>query len=60
VSDSQLPAVHGTAISYICLRKHAKKGGYVQASCQDGKITFAGDGFSPCFKMGEEVQFIYS
>ena len=53
VSDSQIPAEHGTEIIYSCSQKHAKKGGTVEAACHDGKITFeAGHEPTPCFRTG--------
>ena len=48
---SSLPAHHGTIISYRCSRKHAKKGGNVNVTCQNGKISFLSQP-APCYKTG--------
>ena len=51
--NSQLPAKHGTVITYHCARKHAKKGGADNLlKCQDGTISFL-MGSTPCFQIGK-------
>ena len=53
VEDSELPAEHGSEVSYRCKRKHVNVGQNVRAFCRDGNITFSGgDSSSPCFKTG--------
>ena len=48
---SKLPVHHGTTVAYRCSRKHSYKRGHVNATCQDGTISFTGQQ-SPCFKIG--------
>ena len=49
---SQLPAKSGTKIQYHCSLKYVRKGGNVNAICNDGEITFPSfsDGPTPCFR----------
>ena len=56
VTPPQLPTTHGTTITYRCERKHATRGGEVEATCQNGNIVFKDlpDGKTPCFKTGAE------
>ena len=49
---SQLPVHHEETVDYHCSRNHDKKG-HVDATCQDGTISFQ-DQPTPCFKMGTE------
>ena len=58
MTDSQLPAEHGTSIIYRCSPKHAKRGGNVDLVCEDGKITFT-SGATPCFKIGTVLNLVY-
>ena len=56
--NSQLPAEHGTVITYYCARKHAKKGGAENLlKCQDGTISFT-EGSTPCFKIGKSLNIL--
>jgi hypothetical protein len=57
MNDSELPATHGTEITYRCKWEYAKKG-HVNAVCQDGTIVFP-SGSSPCFKIGNVLIFNY-
>ena len=51
VVTSQLPATSGTTIEYQCSLKYVRKGGNVNAICNDGEITFPSfsGGATPCF-----------
>ena len=48
---TELPATHGTEITYSCSPRHVKIRN-VNAACQDGKISFSDGKFTPCFKAG--------
>ena len=54
VIPPQLSTHHGTTITYQCKQKHAERRGKVEATCQDGKISFTGlsEGDTPCIKIG--------
>ena len=49
---SKLPIHHGATVDYHCSRNHDKKG-HVDATCQDGTISFLGQP-SPCVKIGRK------
>ena len=52
MTEAQLPAEHGTELTYRCPNKQAKKGEAADTlKCQDGMISFAA-GYTPCFRIG--------
>ena len=59
VEDSQLPAEHGTEITYTCLPNHAKTRGNIKAICQDGKIASFPEETSHCSEFSKFDFFIY-
>ena len=60
IVTSELPAKSGTTIEYQCSLKYVRKGGNVDAICNDGEITFPSfsGGATPCFKPGTESRMI--
>ena len=53
VEASQLPAEHGTEITYTCPPNHAKTRGNIKAICQDGKVASSSEGTSHCSKFSK-------
>ena len=48
VDSSQLPAEHGTDVTYSCPQNSDILGGNVKAVCTDGKIALFPENVSPC------------
>ena len=48
VDDSQLPAQHGTDVTYSCPKTSDILDGNVKAVCQNGKILLSPENVYPC------------
>ena len=48
VDSSQLPAQHGTDVTYSCPQNSDILDGNVKAVCTDGKISLSPENVSPC------------
>ena len=48
IDDSQLPAQHGTHVTYSCPKTSDILDGNVEAVCQNGKILLSPENVSPC------------